>query len=823
VNPFALVGVATGFLSGAALLFFLGVRLATKPSRSLVGITCAIGALASAFLSAGRPVGQPLADHVYAAIFGAAITYLTSKARRRWFLAAALAAALASVGGTPAALLLNTLLGTIPFGAAISLRLEPRRPHLLQLFFGPVLAVGLLSLPVTLPTFVPTGVALFALVVLFFSASTVTTAKIRRRMIGVTFSALAAFGVATALAGFAAARARHSAYEALSATESALSSAGQMRTAEAGRQLQTSRFKVDEARRQLTVWWARPAFFVPLVGQNLRSVERLALAISPLIDSARQLSQGADPGQLRPQQGRVDLALLGRIKKDVVAVRSPLRQLARRSVEIQRNPWVISPLRDRVHSFDDRIVRLNADLLSLDESLANVSTLLGSGGVRHYLLVLPTPAEARGSGGVVGNFGEIVVENGSIRLEKFGRNGDLETAGTPRLLRKLDAPADYLERYRPFGAAFTWSNMNMSPDFPASAEAMANHYPQSGGRFVDGVISADPVALAALLQLIGPVNVPSWPEPITSANAAEVLMYRSYVDLGGKDPRRLVLLTDTALEVWTKLVTATLPSPTSLANALRPAADGRHVQIWMRDQTEQAFLSRLGLTGAVPPLDGDSFGVVVNNASANKIEWFLHRSVVYDVEYDPTSGDAHAVAQVELRNDAPSQGLPDYVIGNIVPNGELAKGDSRLYVSVYSAMPLQSWVISGVPVPFDRATELGRNVTSGWVVVPSKGTVSMKISFDGVVPNGGNGRYRLDLFQQPLVRADSVTVSVHSVGNIPLTVKSSTLSVATSSTEGTQNVEPGSDRVTLQGDGSARSVVIVEGPGAVSGGKINKR
>src|SRR5205085_2704111 len=141
-------------------------------------------------------------------------------------------------------------------------------------------------------------------------------------------------------------------------------------------------------------------------------------------------------------------------------------------------------------------------------------------------------SEARGSGGVIGNYGEIVADHGKLSLPRFGRIDDLKFAGVPPAQRKLDAPEDYLSRYGRFAANAAWQNTNMTPDFPAAARAMASLYPQSSGERVDGVLSVDPIGLAALLQVIGPVTVPDWPTPITADTAAKTLLYDVYISLG---------------------------------------------------------------------------------------------------------------------------------------------------------------------------------------------------------------------------------------------------------------------------------------------------
>src|SRR5207248_6942895 len=130
--------------------------------------------------------------------------------------------------------------------------------------------------------------------------------------------------------------------------------------------------------------------------------------------------------------------------------------------------------------------------------------------------------EARGSGGLMANYGVLTVSGGRVHLAKVGRDPDLDEAGTNP--KRLTRPPDYLARYGKFEPAQTWENVTMSPDFPSVAEVMAQLYPQSGGVPIDGVIRLDPVALSGLLRLTGPVRVPGLPVTLDTHNAVRFLL-----------------------------------------------------------------------------------------------------------------------------------------------------------------------------------------------------------------------------------------------------------------------------------------------------------
>ncbi len=776
MNPIALLGVSAGFASAAlasmqsAPTSAIGRvhRRLVAGRQSSVAVASGLVGGASALALQTQPVGVRGADLVLTVLAIALVATGAARSSRTSLLIATTLAAGSALTASRSTPNLAVLLATIPFGVALVIRTLRPSP-ILRALIGPVFACGLAGLPTTLPTRVPSLIGVSAGLIVVVSGWRTLKGAARRRA---AFAAATVTLLAIAAAGFgglAALRSKTHAELAIGLAEGALGSAESLKTVDSAKQLEQAGLELDDALRALHAASARPAFLLPLVGPNLRAIESLASDARTLTTRAAKLAGRIDTTRLRPRDGAVDLDAYRTLGADVASVQVPLLSLTYSSTRVLRDPWVVQRLKERVGRFDQRLQRLDSEVSILGSAMRFLPNMLGGSGTRRYLLILPATSEARGSGGLIGNYGEIVVSDGKFQLSKFGRNLDLQSNGTPPILRKLDAQADYIARYSPFGVAYTWSNMNMSPDYPSAAEAMANHYPQSGGEPVDGVISVDPLALAAFLRLLGPVTVSNWPVPLTSENAAEVLLHDNYVKFDGDRDGRLAMLADTATGVWAALTGTNLPDPATLTTVLGPTARARHLQIWMRDAAEQGYLATLHLSGAVPPVAGDSFGLVVNNAGASKIDWFLHRTVNYDVSFDRRTGTATALATVTLRNDAPSTGEPDYVIGNGATDVALPDGTSRLYVSAYSSLPLESWLVDGRAIEFDRAKEVGHLVSSGWVVVPSGSTVMMQLRFGGAVPNGSDGVYRLDLFQQPLVRPDATSVRLRSASGEQMT------------------------------------------------------
>jgi hypothetical protein len=535
--------------------------------------------------------------------------------------------------------------------------------------------------------------------------------------------------------------------------EDGLALAGRGDTRAAESELRRALRSFRTGRAHLGRWWVGPARRIPLLDRQVSGAAAVFETGEDLSTTALAAAQRAGPERLRLDGGLLDLEGVRELGDALEDVAGSLERADRRLSDARRGllvPFLDSALgeaRARVRSAlrDTRTAVLAARV---------VPALFGDAGPRRYFLAVQTPAESRGSGGIAGSFGELTFDRGRVRLERIGRSRDLNLGGDPDG-RTLSGPPDYVARYGRFRPERSWQNITMSPDFPSVARVIEQLYPQSGGREVDGVISVDPIALAALLRLTGPVRVADWPEPLTAGNATDVLLRHQYTRFPGGE--RVDFLESTAKAVFDRLANATLPSPGAAMRALAPVVHSRHLQLHSTRPDEQRLFELIGADGAMTAVRGDFLSVVAQNAGGNKLDAFLHRSIRYHVTVDPDTGEVEADAVVRLENTAPTAGLPHAVIGNFGPR-PANPGDNPLYLSIYSPLSLTGAAVDGHPLLMESERELERNVFSTFVTVPAGGAVTVSIRLAGSLPAGQT--YRLDVSPQPTAAPDDLEVSV---------------------------------------------------------------
>ena len=511
------------------------------------------------------------------------------------------------------------------------------------------------------------------------------------------------------------------------------------------------------------MWRFAPA--IPVAAQNRIALDGLVDSASAVATTGEELIRTNQLDTLRRPDGSIDIRRLQEVLPTLDSLQGSLTTLTS-EIRQAEGPWIAPALTRKATAFRPKVRKALSHVGTAKAAGENLPQLLGADRPRRYLLVFPTLSEARGSGGVIGNWGEVEIDNGAISLTRFDRILSLHEGGTPWEKRNGNFPPDYLVRYASFTPKRYFENLLVSPDFPTNARILAEQYPQAGGRDVDGVISIDPYGLAAFLALEGPLTVAGLDQEVTSENAAKLLLHDLYVQAGDSQEGRVVILEQIARLTFERMRSIPLGSPQRLVTSLGKAFGSRNIQMWSKDPQTQKYLQSLGVTGSYlghGADTGDTLGLVTQNAGGNKIDWFVERSLDYRVTVD-RKGKTRAVATAEVRNLAPSTGLPRYVIGNIVTTREVPLGTASTLFSLYSPLELDRASVFGEKVEVERSKEFGLNVYTLLLDIPANSRQEIVLELSGILPPAASdGLYTLQLLHQPGVHTDKVTVSVQTL------------------------------------------------------------
>jgi len=490
---------------------------------------------------------------------------------------------------------------------------------------------------------------------------------------------------------------------------------------------------------------------MPVIGYSASAVNELAGTLVEVADAAEPLTPFAQrilDGDIRRPDGSVDL--------DAMQQAAPLLTLFTGRVETASGRLEAIDV-DRVRpEIGGPVAELREELEGVLPALSTASEvatwlpgLLGGDGQREWLVMLQNPAELRGSGGLVGGFAVIKIRNGTLELETTGSSSDLQQSQIP-----IDnAPADVRETWG--DGLRNWASFNASPHFPTTA-ALAADGMTARGQSVDGVIALDPEAVAAMLEITGPITAAG--KTVSADDVAQfftVDAYTEYPDGQERDEVSLALVE----ALFSAFLTAKW-RPETLLDAMREPVEERRVLVWSQNEEEEAWLAGTALGGSLPNQPGSVIAVTFNNMGANKLDAFLTTEVTFEPGRCPTSSTQRSTLNVSMLNDPPSD-LPEdnygYLDQDFVPIADAPPGSNSLLVQVYAPVGAnyRSSALDGVDVPMYVGTE--RNRPLWWTIVELRPGEerNLDVVFEeptvlGVEPS---------VMKQPMVNEEVITVA----------------------------------------------------------------
>jgi hypothetical protein len=575
--------------------------------------------------------------------------------------------------------------------------------------------------------------------------------------LGITLTVAGVFLLAAAVGVALAAR---QALDGRDAMERAVLAASEANLGRARSELATGREHFCASSRRLDAPGPRLLRQTPGVGGDLRAAGALTGAACEASSGAERALAGVErlPGgaaALLPQDGRLPIESIEALEPYLAETTASMRSAEQRVRAI--DPTGLHP---RVAEVRDELYSRLRQGREAAEAAAGLSAvlpeLLGGAGPRRYLLVAQNPAELRGTGGFMGAFSKIEIDDGRIRLDAFFSVHELQDLA----VGAIDPPSpDFAARYDASGGPGFWKNLNFSPDFPTVGRALIRLYEATEELSLDGVMAVTPMALERLMALTGPVDAPGL-GTIEQDQVVEVLANEAY-DLFDDDATRKRALGAVALDVLQRVLGGEISGePVDLWRALGDVVASADLMIHAEREAEQRALETAGVAGQLIDGAGQHVAVVVNNRGAQKADYYTDRTVDAAVTLH-LDGSATLRLAVGLANHTPREGLPGHVIGPNVAG--LEAGDNRSRVDLF--LPPRATITAYRRSLGDRrlttSRELGREVATTVIDVPSgrRGVVEVEVE----VPDAwepASGEYQLTIQDQRTIRPTVLTMSV---------------------------------------------------------------
>ncbi|MFN2539775.1 MAG: DUF4012 domain-containing protein, partial [Mycobacteriales bacterium] len=286
------------------------------------------------------------------------------------------------------------------------------------------------------------------------------------------------------------------------------------------------------------------------------------------------------------------------------------------------------------------------------------------------------------------------------------------------------------------------------------------------GERLDGVLSVDPIALGWVLDATGPVTDKKGHQ-LSGGQFVKYSLADVYALYPNKD-RRTEALVDAAHAVLDAVI-AGRGGTSALAERLGHSIVTRHLALYSAHEAEQQVLASTPLAAALPQEARPLLGVMMQEAVASKLCYYVRKSIQYSGAPPTTQLDLglghgpqpvqQATVTIRLTNTAPVSGLPLYVAPDVdIADGRpLKPGTVRLAVSTYLARGgvLERAILDGKPLSMTSETEKGLSVLTTAVWLPPGGSTTLVLHILQPAEPGAS----LRVLDQPLAFPDEISVN----------------------------------------------------------------
>ena len=249
----------------------------------------------------------------------------------------------------------------------------------------------------------------------------------------------------------------------------------------------------------------------------------------------------------------------------------------------------------------------------------NFSEISGYNQPKKYLLIFQNNAELRPTGGFIGTYGVLDLDQGQIK--KLFIDGIFNADG--QLMEKIIPP----KPIQKISTAWSMHDANWFADWPASAQKIMLFFEKTGGPTTDGIISLTPTVVEKLLALTGPIELPEFNVVLNAENFAELTQYKVEVDYDKELNQPKKILADFAPKFIEKIGQEISKNNIEVFKIISQCLKEKHILIYFTQPDLEELIKAQGWAGEIKNTDKDYFSIVHTNINGYKTDRVIEEKI----------------------------------------------------------------------------------------------------------------------------------------------------------------------------------------------------
>ena len=251
-------------------------------------------------------------------------------------------------------------------------------------------------------------------------------------------------------------------------------------------------------------------------------------------------------------------------------------------------------------------------------------SILGHSQAKKYLLIFQNPSEARATGGFIGTYGTLTLDEGNIK--NLFIDGIFNLDG--QLYDKIIPP----KPIQKISTAWSTHDANWFADFPLSAQKIMSFYEKSGNETVDGVISITPRTVEDLLSITGPIDLPEYGVSLSRENFLDIIQHKVEVDYDKNLNQPKKILADFAPKFLDKLFEVMPKRGPEIFEVLLTNLREKDILFYFSDKNLENLFAQQGWAGQILETDKDYLNVINTNINGYKTDRVIDQQISHRAE-----------------------------------------------------------------------------------------------------------------------------------------------------------------------------------------------
>ncbi len=273
-------------------------------------------------------------------------------------------------------------------------------------------------------------------------------------------------------------------------------------------------------------------------------------------------------------------------------------------------------------------------LPAIEENLTDVSALtetllrvMGYAGGQRYLLLFENSNELRATGGFIGSFALVDINNGEIKNLEIPAGGSYDLQGSLTALVQSPKPLHIINPIWEFQDSNWW------PDFPTTAKKISWFYQKAQGPSVDGVIAITSSLMEKILEVAGPISMEDYGRIITSENFVDETQKIVELEYDKVQNKPKQFIADLAPELFKKISNLNQAKIQELLTTLYQGFKEKQILAYSGDSKIQKIIEELDWGGVVKDSQGgDYLAIIHSNIAGAKTDEVINDSIRLDAE-----------------------------------------------------------------------------------------------------------------------------------------------------------------------------------------------